>query len=112
MKTKQKQELKKKQHTNIFVFYPIFLSQKMFAYPSIGIPNILILYLRDMSCSVANCSAINSDPKVEGSTVFCFFENQDTGALLMYISMSVCDCRVSLSLIRYKKINEIKQNIN
>jgi hypothetical protein len=50
-----------------------------------------------MICSVANCSATNSNPKVEDSTVFCFFENQDMGALLMYISMPVCNRHVSLS---------------
>ena len=57
------------------------LSQNTFAAPSIGIPNILSLYLRDIICSVDNLRATNSDPNVDDPTVACFLENQDIGAV-------------------------------
>ena len=57
------------------------LSQKVLVYPSIGTPNMRNLYRSEMFCSVAVRNATNSEPKVELSTVFCFLENQDIGAL-------------------------------
>ena len=70
------------------------LSQKMSAAPSMGTPNIRNLYCSDSIISVAIRNAINSDPKLEDSTVFCLLLNQTTGVLLRYISMPVCDLRV------------------
>lgn len=57
------------------------LSQNTLAAPSIGMPNILSLYLSDIICSVANLNATNSEPNVEDSTVACFLENHDIGAV-------------------------------
>jgi hypothetical protein len=56
------------------------LSQKTSAGPSIGIPNILNLYLKLSINSVAIRSATNSDPKLEVSTVFCRLLYQMIGA--------------------------------
>ena len=39
-------------------------------------------------------SATNSDPNVDDSTVVCFLENQDIGALFTYNTMPVCDLLV------------------
>jgi hypothetical protein len=57
------------------------LSPSIFVGPSIGIPNILNLYLSALIRSVANLIATNSDPNVDDSHMFCFFENQSIGAL-------------------------------
>ena len=57
------------------------LSHKILHGPSMGIPNMRNLYRNDIFCSVAVRNATNSEPKVELSTVFCFLENHDIGAL-------------------------------
>jgi hypothetical protein len=56
------------------------LSQKTLAGPSIGMPNIHSLYRKDSNISTSMCMAINSDPKVDDSTVFCALEYQIMGA--------------------------------
>ena len=73
------------------------LLQKTLARLSIGIPNIRSLCHKDTICSVAILRATNSDPNVEDSTVFWRLENHDTGALLTYMIIPVCDLRVILS---------------
>ena len=45
------------------------LSQNTSAGPSIGTPNIRILYLNPSIISVAICNAINLEPKLDDSTV-------------------------------------------
>ncbi len=40
------------------------------------------LYLNDSTMSTATLNPINSEPKVEDSTVFCSLENQMIGAQL------------------------------
>ena len=71
--------------------YTASLSQKTLAHPSIGIPDILNLHRKDVICSVAILRVTNSDPKVELSTVVCFLENYDIGALLRHTMTPVCD---------------------
>jgi hypothetical protein len=56
------------------------LSQKTFTGPSIGIPNILNLYHSDSNISTKMRMAINSDPKLDDSTVFWALEYQMIGA--------------------------------
>jgi hypothetical protein len=46
------------------------LSQKTFAAPSMGMPNILSLYRSASIISTHIRIAMNSDPKVDDSTVF------------------------------------------
>ena len=65
------------------------LSQKTFAAPSIGTPNIRSLYLRDSSISTQIQSAMNSEPKVDASTVLWAFEYQMIGEQFKYIRMPV-----------------------
>ncbi len=71
------------------------LSQYMLAGPSMGMPNIRSLYRRLSTSSTAIRAAINSDPKVEVSTVFCRLENQTIGARLQKIKIPVWDLRVT-----------------
>jgi hypothetical protein len=52
------------------------LSQKTFAGPSTGTPNIQSLYLKATIKSLQIHKATNLLPKVADSTVFCCFENQ------------------------------------
>ncbi len=58
------------------------LSQKMLVAPSIGMPNICSLYWIASIWSIAILRAMNSEPKVDDSTVFCRLENHTIGALL------------------------------
>jgi hypothetical protein len=53
------------------------LSLKIFAGPSIGMPNIRSLYLRASTISTQILMAINSAPNVDVSTVLCALEKQD-----------------------------------
>jgi hypothetical protein len=61
----------------------------VFTGPSNGTPNIQNLYLRLSNISTAISIAINSDPKVEVSTVFCPFENHVIGEQLRKIRIPV-----------------------
>ena len=65
------------------------LSQNILAGPLIGMPNILNLYLKPSTNSIAIFKAIISDEKVEVSTVFCRLENQIMGEQLQYITIPV-----------------------
>jgi hypothetical protein len=56
------------------------LSQNMLASPSSGIPHILSLYLKASIILTHICIAINSNPKVDVSTVLCTFLNLCMGA--------------------------------
>jgi len=73
------------------------LSQKTFAGPSIGIPNVHNLYLIASNISTIICIAMNSEPKVEDSTVDWALENQVMGAQLRKIIIPVCEHLVTLS---------------
>ena len=73
------------------------LSQNTLAAPSIGMPNMRSLYLSDIICSVDNRNATNSAPKVDDSTVVCFLEYHEIGAVFKYRMIPVCDRRVNLS---------------
>ena len=55
------------------------------------------LYLIPLMSSIPVFSAINSELKVEVSTLFCFFEYRSMGALLRYNRMPVQDRRVTRS---------------
>ena len=70
------------------------LSQNIFVGPSIGMPIIQGLYHNACIISVAVFAAINSDPKVDVSTVFCRFEYQIIGAQHANNNIPVCDRRV------------------
>jgi hypothetical protein len=72
------------------------LSQNTFDGPSIGIPNILNLYLKASIISVAIRSATNSEPNVDDSTVFWDFEYHEIGDLFKYINTPVWERRVIL----------------
>ena len=48
-----------------------------------------------MICSTAVFMVTNSEPNVDDFTVFCFLENQETGAQFKNIKMPVCDLRVT-----------------
>ena len=61
--------------------------------PSTGIPNIHSLKHRVSTASRHVRMAVNSDPKVEASTVFCCLLYQRIGAWLQKI-YPVCDCLV------------------
>jgi hypothetical protein len=56
------------------------LLQNTFTGPSIGTPNIRSLYLRDSIISTAIFIAMNCEPKVDDSTVFCASEHHIIGA--------------------------------
>jgi hypothetical protein len=58
------------------------LSQKKLAGPSMGIPSIHNIYRKASIISTQIHRAMNSDPKVDDSTVFCALENQEIGELL------------------------------
>ena len=58
------------------------LSQNTLAGPAMGTPNILSLYRRDSVSSVAIQSAMNSEPNVDVSTVFCHLEYHTMGVIL------------------------------
>ena len=60
-----------------------------------GTPNILNLYRSPTIRSRAILRATNSLPNDDDSTVFCFFENLITGALLRKMIIPVCDLRVT-----------------
>ena len=70
------------------------LSQNIFVGPSIGMPIIQSLYRNACIISVAVFAAINSDPKVDVSTVFCRFEYHIIGARHTNDNTPVCDHRV------------------
>jgi hypothetical protein len=72
------------------------LSQNTFDGPSIGMPNILNLYLKASVILTAILSAINSEPNVDDSRVFCDLEYQVMGDLFRYINIPVCERRVIL----------------
>jgi hypothetical protein len=58
------------------------LSQNTIVELSIGTPNIRSLYHRPSISSTAVFKAINSEPKVDDSTMFCRFEYHRIGAQL------------------------------
>src|SRR5210317_1750216 len=64
--------------------------------PLSGIPNILNLYLRCTISSTHAFIAINSDPNVLASIVFCFLLYQITGARFTNIMYPECDLLVFL----------------
>jgi hypothetical protein len=72
------------------------LSQNTLEGPSIGVPNILSLYLKASIISTAILSATNSELKVDDSTVFCDFEYQVMGDLFTYINIPVWERHVIL----------------
>jgi len=72
------------------------LSQKPFVGPIIGIPIILSLYRKASFISISICSAKNSKPKVDASTVACFLIYHTMGVRLMKNSNPVCDLRFIL----------------
>ena len=80
--------------SNAFL-YTASLSQKTRAAPLSGTPIILSLYLSAMICSVAIFRAINSLEYVLDSTVFCYLEYHDIGAMFRKIMMPACDRRVT-----------------
>ena len=70
------------------------LSQNIFVCPSIGIPIIQSLYHHASIISVAAFAAINSDPKVDVSTVLCSLEYHIIVARHTNNNTPVCDCGV------------------
>ena len=62
---------------------------------SIGTLIILSLYHSPSIISIAILIAINSDPNVDDSTVFCLFEYHNIGALFTKISTPVCNLLVT-----------------
>ena len=70
------------------------LSQNIFVGPSIGMPIIQSLYCNACIISVAIFAAINSDPKVDVSTVFCRLEYHIIGARHTNNNTPVCDRHV------------------
>ena len=80
----------------IVLFIADLLSQNAFAGPSNGTPIIRTLYLRVISFSVAILSTTYSEPKIELSHVFFFFEYLNIGAIHRKIRIPVCDQRVTL----------------
>ena len=67
------------------------LSQNIFVGPSIGMPIIRSLYCNACIISVAVFAAINSDPKVDVSTVFGCFEYHTISAWQTNNNKAVCD---------------------
>lgn len=61
----------------------------------ICIPIILSLYHRASIISTAILIVINSEPKVDDSTVFCDLKHQVMGAQLRKIRISVCESLVT-----------------
>ena len=72
------------------------LSQKPFVGPIIGIPIILSLYRKASFISIPICSAKNSKPKVDASTVACFLIYHMMGVRLIDSSNLVCDLQFIL----------------
>jgi len=71
------------------------LSQNVFTAPSSGTPNMHNLYHKLSKSSTVILMAMNSEPKVEVSTVFCAFEYQKMGALFRKMRIPACDLRVT-----------------
>lgn len=72
------------------------LPQKVFTGPSKGTPNIRSLYRKPSSNSTAIRIAVNSDPNVEVSTVFCALEYHKMGERFRKMRIPVCDRHVNL----------------
>ena len=70
----------------------LLLSHMISIGPSTGIPNIHSLKRRASTASRHVCMAMNLDPKVKASTVFCHLLYQRIGAWLQNIIYPVCDC--------------------
>ena len=75
--------------------YTASLSQRTFAEPLKGIPNICDLYHSNTTIFVAILNATISDLKVDDSTLFCLFKNYIIGAILQKIIMPACDLWVA-----------------
>lgn len=75
-------------------FTTLSLSQNAFVAPLIGIPNICNLYHNASFISTAIFKAMNSDPKVDDSIVFCHFEYHLIGPLLIKKMIPVVECLV------------------
>ena len=65
--------------------------------PSSGTLNMRKLYRNAMTNSTVSLSAVNSDPKVDVSSEFCFLLSHITGARLQNINMPIFDRIVNLS---------------
>ena len=70
------------------------LLQNIFVGPSLGMPIIQSLYCTACIISVAVFAAINSDPKVDVSTVLSCLEYHIIGAQHTNDNTHVCDCHV------------------
>ena len=73
------------------------LSQNMSVGPSSGTPNMRSLYHNAITKSTVSLSAVNSDPKVDVLTKFCFLLSHITGARLQNINIPVFYRLVTLS---------------
>ena len=69
----------------------LLLSRMISVRPSTGIPNIHSLKCRASTASRHVHMAMNSDPKVKASTMFCRLLYQRIGAWLQNIIYPVCD---------------------
>jgi hypothetical protein len=70
------------------------LSQKVLTGPSTGMPNIRSLHHRLSNSSTAILMEVNSEPKVDISTVFCALEYHWMGVLFKKIKIPVCERHV------------------
>ena len=77
--------------------YTASLSQNISVGPSIGTPNILNLYLSDVTSYTAFFNAVNSETKLDDLTEFCILLNQSIGSRLHNISIPVYESLVTLS---------------
>ena len=72
------------------------LSQNISVGPLSGTPNMRSLYHNVITNSTVSLRAVNSDPKVNVSTEFCFSLSYITGDQLQNINIPVCDYLVTL----------------
>ena len=72
------------------------LSQNKLVGPSIGKPIILSLYLNASIRSINCFMAINSELKVDDSTVFCPLEKKTIGDMFKNINIPICYLLVTL----------------
>ena len=79
--------------------YTSSLSQNIDVGTSTGTPNILNMYLIDVTSYTTFFNAVKSDPKVDDSTEFCLFLNQSIGDRLQNISILVYERLVTLSML-------------
>lgn len=79
---------------SLVFLYTASTSQKIFAGPAIGIPNIRSLYLNDTTCSQTVYNAINSLANVLHSTLFCLLLYHQIGTMFRKMRILVFDLLV------------------